>query len=216
MVVVPAGSFNMGGNGQYDGQPIHKVTFSQPFAIGKTEVTQGQWIALMGNNPSHFINCGDNCPVENISWNDANEYIKKLNKRIGKQYRLPSEAEWEYACRAGGQGEYCGESIVYSDFTRSVAQGKANAWGLFEMSGSVWEWVEDSFHDDYNSAPIDGTAWKGLPWGNGKLKIIRGGSYREPQYGAASRLWQNPDETSGYHFGLGFRIATSLLIPGRN
>ncbi len=108
MVVIPAGSFDMGSNNDPSEKPVHRVTIGRAFAMGKTEVTQGQWKALMGNNPSKYSDCGDNCPVEQVSWDDARAFIEKLNAKTGKQYRLPTEAEWEYACRAGGQHEYCG------------------------------------------------------------------------------------------------------------
>ncbi len=114
MVVIPAGSFNMGSDKGGDETPAHHVTISKAFAIGKTEVTQGQWKAVMGSNPSNFANCGDDCPVEKVSWDDAKQFIQKLNSKTGKQYRLPSEAEWEYACRAGSQTEYCGGDNVDS------------------------------------------------------------------------------------------------------
>ena len=153
MVVVPAGSFDMGSNNDTNEKPVHRVTINRAFAIGKTEVTQGQWKAIMGNNPSKFVECGDNCPVEQVSWDDAQAFIEKLNTKTGKKYRLPSEAEWEYACRAGGQHEYCGgnnlDSIAWygalakpagnsNKTTNPVAAKQANAFGLYDMSGNVW------------------------------------------------------------------------------
>ncbi len=127
MVEIPAGSFDMGSNnGESDEKPVHRVTFSKPFAIGKTEVTQEQWYAVMGSDPSYFNGCGDTCPVEQVSWNDAQTFIKKLNAKTGKQYRLPTEAEWEYACRAGSQLEYCG-----SDNADNVSWNTLNSGGFF-------------------------------------------------------------------------------------
>ncbi|SBT07650.1 conserved exported hypothetical protein [Candidatus Accumulibacter aalborgensis] len=112
MVVIPAGSFDMGGSAG-DESPVHRVSV-RGFAMGRTEVTQGQWRAVMGNNPSYFSNCGADCPVEQVSWNDAQDYVRKLSANTGKTYRLPSEAEWEYACRAGGRHEYCGGDSIES------------------------------------------------------------------------------------------------------
>lgn len=172
MVVIPAGG------------PI-----GQSFAIGKTEVTQGQWKAIMGNNPSHFSGglfskgCGDNCPVEKVSWNDAKKFIQKLNAKTGKQYRLPSEAEWEYACRAGGQQEYCGSDNVgsvawYSDnsggTTHPVALKQPNAYGLYDMSGNVWEWVEDCYDGDCAKRVLRGGSWCYVPQDSRATKRSRG------------------------------------------
>ncbi|MHB8847414.1 MAG: SUMF1/EgtB/PvdO family nonheme iron enzyme [Burkholderiales bacterium] len=191
MVVIPAGSFDMGSNnGKANEQPVHHVTIAQAFAIGKTEVTQGQWKDIMGNNPSHFSSCGDNCPVEQVSWNDIQVFIQKLSVKTGKQYRLPSEAEWEYACRAGSRQKNCGsdnlDSVAWyagnsGGTTHPVATKQANAWGLYDMCGNVWEWVEDSWHDNYDGAPADGSAWQG----NGALRVLRGDSWiniNAPQY----------------------------------
>jgi formylglycine-generating enzyme required for sulfatase activity len=107
MIVIPAGSFEMGEAGH-----THHVTIAKPFAIGKYEVTQAQWQAVMGKNPSYFRQCGGNCPVEQVSWDDIKQFIRKLNQKTGKKYRLPSESEWEYACRAGGRNEYCGSDEI--------------------------------------------------------------------------------------------------------
>lgn len=165
-------------------------------AMGKTEVTQGQWRAVMGNNPSSFKNCGDNCPVENVSWNDAKDFIQKLNVKTGKQYRLPSEAEWEYACRAGGQQEYCGSNNVdavawyegNSNSTRPVAGKQPNAFGLYDMSGNVWEWVEDCYGGDCANRVLRGGSWYG------KTALLL----------ASHRFWFEPTHK---HFNDGFRLA---------
>jgi formylglycine-generating enzyme required for sulfatase activity len=216
MVVIPAGSFDMGSNnGDPNEKPVHRVTIGKAFAMGKTEVTQGQWKAIMGNNPSHFDGCGDNCPVENVSRNDAQEFIQRLNSKTGKQYRLPSEAEWEYACRAGGRQEYCGsdnvDSVAWNDGgifsgkTHTVATKQANAWGLYDMSGNVWEWVEDSWHDNYNGAPVDGSAWQG----DGAKRVLRGGSwFMEPQFERAANRFRNEPSNRDNNFG--FRLASTL------
>jgi len=217
MVVVPAGRFDMGSNGDPTEMPVHRVTISRAFAIGKTEVTQGQWIAIMGDNPSKYTNCGDNCPVEMVNWDDAQAFIQKLNGKTGKKYRLPSEAEWEYACRAGGNHTYCGsdspDSIAWygglakpagnsGKTTNPVATKQPNAFGLYDMSGNVWEWVEDDYHENYNGAPVDGSVWQG----DGTMRVPRGGSWSYLQ-NAAKRGGSEPK----YRFGtIGFRLARTL------
>jgi formylglycine-generating enzyme required for sulfatase activity len=215
MVIIPAGSFDMGSNnGEVSEKPVHRVTIAKPFAMGKTEVTQGQWKAVMGNNPSNFSNCGDACPVEQVSWNDVQGFLQKLNAKTGKQYRLPSEAEWEYACSAGGKQEYCGSDYVDSIAwfsnnggftTHPSAKKQANAWGLYDMSGNVGEWVEDSYHDNYNGAPTDGSAWPG----DGAIRVLRGGSWNYGPRGArvAYRGWFGPSFRSNRY---GFRLARTL------
>jgi formylglycine-generating enzyme required for sulfatase activity len=214
MVVIPAGSFDMGGNMFDSEKPVHCVTISREFAMGKTQVTQGNWRAVMGNNPSRFSSCGDNCPVENVSWYDAQEFILRLNAKTGKQYRLPSEAEWEYACRAGGNQKYCGSDDIDSvawygnnsgDSTQSSGSKQANAWGLFDMSGNVWEWVEDSWHENYTGAPADGSIWQG----DGTRRVLRGGSWFDiPQFlRAVNRFRYGPSSRSA---SIGFRLAMTL------
>jgi len=228
MVMIPPGNFEMGSNnGTFTGKPVHRVSINRAFALGKTEVTQGQWKALMGNNPSNFQKCSDNSstcgdrnPVESVTWDDAQAFISKLNAKTGKQYRLPSEAEWEYACHAGGQHEYCGSDDIDSvawygngrqpggnsgQTTHPVAQKQANAFGLYDMSGNVWEWTADSFHDTYNGAPSDGTEWQG----DGAKRVVRGGDWRDdPEVGrVAFRNWGAPKHL-GYFYG--FRLARTL------
>ena len=218
MVEIPAGSFDMGSNiGETDEKPVHRVTIAKPFAIGKTEVTQEQWHAVMGNDPSNFSGCGDTCPVEQVSWDDTQAFIQKLNAKTGKQYRLPTEAEWEYACRAGAQQEYCGsdnfDSVAWNSFNSGsfffntphpVATKQANAFGLYDMSGNVWEWVEDSYHDNYIGAPLDGSAWEG-----GSMRVLRGGSWgKDAKFGRAavrSKFGANYRD-----FSYGFRLARTL------
>ncbi len=212
MVVIPAGSFEMGANdGDSNERPPHRVTLARPFAIGKTEVTQSQWKAVMGNNPSYFKNCGDTCPVESVSWDDAQQFIRKLNTRTGKHYRLPSEAEWEYACRAGGRHQYCGgdnlDSVAWydknSDFkTHPVATKQPNAFGLYDMTGNVREWVEDSYHANYTGAPADGGAWQG----DGAERVLRGstwGCFTQISRAAIRRGF----EPAGRFRTVGFRLA---------
>ncbi len=215
MVIVPGGSFVMG-----DENSAHNVTFSAPFAIGKKEVTQKEWGAVMGTNPSKFNDCVGNCPVDNISWNEAQEFIRRLNLKTGKQYRLPSEAEWEYSCRAGIRQTYCGSEDAntvawYGTYSNSgkvlarsskqVATKKANAWGLFDMSGNVSEWTQDGYHENFTGAPTDGSAWAG----DGQGYVLRGGSWGGTleQVRASYRDYDGP---SNKDISYGFRIARNF------
>ncbi|HEY7545724.1 MAG TPA: bifunctional serine/threonine-protein kinase/formylglycine-generating enzyme family protein, partial [Blastocatellia bacterium] len=179
-VQIPQGEFLMGSEkGEGDEKPAHKVRISRPFEMGKYEVTQAQWEAVMGNNPSNFK--GANLPVENVSWNDAQEFIQKLNARNdGYVYRLPTEAEWEYACRAGSTGDYAGnlDEMAWhgsnsASKTHSVGQKKPNAWGLHDMHGNVWEWCMDWYLENYYSQSP--SADPPGP-GTGSLRVSRGGS----------------------------------------
>ncbi len=224
MVYVKGGCYQMGdtfGDGNSDEKPVHEVC-PDDFYIGKYEVTQGQWKAIMGNNPSYFKDCGDNCPVEQVSWNDAQEFIRKLNQRtknnpqapFGKgEFRLPTEAEWEYAARSGGKSEkYSGgndiDSVAWYNSnsgskTHPVGQKKPNGLGLYDMSGNVWEWVND-WYGSYSSGSQNNP--KGLSSGPGR--VARGGSwlYSARFVRASSRNFFTPD-FRGYF--LGFRLAGS-------
>ena len=214
MVVIPAGSFQMGSNdGDDDEKPVHQVDVPA-FAIGKTEVTQAQWRAVMGSNPSKFSDDCDHCPVERVSWHAAQEYLKRLSAGTGQRYRLPSEAEWEYACRAGGQHTYCGGEDVdrlawhyhnSRERTWGVGIKNANAWGLHDMSGNVWEWVQDCWNDSYTGAPKDGSAWERGDCGN---RVLRGGSINFYRSGvrAANRIWST----------LGYASTLNGLRPARD
>jgi formylglycine-generating enzyme required for sulfatase activity len=165
-VFIPAGTFKMGAEGQErDERPVHQVTITQPFYLGKYEVTQQQWKMIMGNQPSFFS--GDpNLPVESVWWTDVQTFIKKLNEKEGHTlYRLPTEAEWEYAARAGSTTAYSfGDDAKQlshyawykenaDDRTHPVGQLKPNAWGLYDMHGNVWEWVQD-WYGYYSSEPV--------------------------------------------------------------
>jgi len=220
MVVIPAGNFQMGSpesekDRSSDEGPVHLVNVAS-FVLGKTEVTQAQWRAVMGSDPPElfFIGC-DNCPVETVSWDDIQAFIVKLNAKTGQSYRLPSEAEWEYACRAGGQQRYCGgdelDRLAWYDKnsgskTHAVATKQANAWGLHDMSGNVWEWTQDCWNERYTGAPSDGSAWTK---GNCSYRVLRGGSwYNFPNYArAAIRFWFTPGKRIYY---LGFRLARTF------
>ena len=166
----------------------------------------------MGSNPSRFSACGDTCPVEQVNWEDAKQFVSRLSAKTGMTYRLPSEAEWEYACRAGGRHEYCGsdsaDDVAWYDrnsgrATHSVVGRQANAWGLHDISGNVWEWVEDCWNENYSNAPADGSAWTA---GDCSLRVVHGGSWgNDPQsLRSEYRLWL----TSAVRFSnLGFRVA---------
>lgn len=160
LAAIPAGKFRMGSDspGAWPFErPVHTVCISKEFWMGKTEVTQGLWQAVMGSNPS-FNKSGDNYPVENVSWEDCNLFIQKLNQLVGGDaFRLPTEAEWEYACRAGTTGDIYGniDAVAWwgynSDLhSHPVGQKLPNAWGLYDMIGNVWEWCMD-YADDYSS-----------------------------------------------------------------
>ncbi|QTA82632.1 Sulfatase-modifying factor enzyme domain-containing protein [Desulfonema limicola] len=197
---IPAGTFMMGSPtdelGRISNETLHQVTLSKSFYIQTTEVTQAQWETVMGSNPSYFAACGSNCPVEKVSWDDIQLFIVEMNNRGEGTYRLPTEAEWEYAARAGSttalangnitetaceadanldaMGWYCGNS----DSTKHpVAQKKPNAWGLFDMHGNVVEWLEDDWHDNYTDSPTDGSSWVDVP--RASFRAARSGSWRD-------------------------------------
>jgi formylglycine-generating enzyme required for sulfatase activity len=200
MIKIPAGSFLMGteeaevirlckeyGTDWYKNEmPQHRVNL-QEFYLGKYPVTQEQYQAIMGNNPSYFKDNPKN-PVENVSWDDAQEFCQKLSEKTGKKYRLPSEAEWEYACRAGTQTRYYfGDNAelleeyawYYGNSgskTHPVGQKKPNNWGLYDMSGNIWEWCENGWHESYENAPTDGTAWN-ENHSVLNIRVLRGGSW---------------------------------------
>ena len=200
--------------GRSDDRSLHTVRISQPFYLGKYEVTQGQWRAVLGNNPSQFTDCGDACPVENVSWEDAQVFIAALNEREGvTAYRLPTEAEWEYATRAGTRTAYSFGNTArrlqahgwYSensdDTTHPVGSKRPNAWGLYDLHGNVWEWVAD-WYADYPSGRVTD------PQGpsSGTRRIIRGGGwgYDAPDCRSGSRGTGPPTSRSGY---VGLRLA---------
>ncbi|MBW2737883.1 MAG: SUMF1/EgtB/PvdO family nonheme iron enzyme [Deltaproteobacteria bacterium] len=223
-VLIPSGTFMMGSPlnepERFKDERQHRVTITKPFYMQTTEVTQGQWREVMGSNPSRFKDCGADCPVEEVFWNDAQEFIRKLNrKERADKYRLPTEAEWEYACRADSITRFCfgdsdgklGEYAWYignsSLKTHSVGQKQPNVWGLYDMHGNVWEWVEDDWHENYKGAPTDGRAWIDEP--RGSNRVIRGGSWNfVAQYcRSAIRYDVSPDNRNN---NLGFRLSRSL------
>ena len=198
-VLIQPGKFTMGSPedepGRFTGENPHTVNLTDPFYLQTTEVTQEQWMSLMKANPSSQKGCGDNCPVEQVSWDDVQNFIQKLNQKEGTDtYRLPTEAEWEYACRAGKTTAFPNGNITELDCGRDpnldaigwycwnsknkiypVAQKKPNAWGLHDMAGNVQEWCQDWF----GPYPYDEvTNPKGLP--SGSYRIMRGGAWYSP------------------------------------
>lgn len=223
-VKIKAGTFLMG---SYKGESAgwkwedpHKVTISKDFYMGIYEVTQSKWEKIMGYNPSYFTVDGEKRPVENINWYEAQRFIFKLNKLTGERFRLPTEAEWEYACRAGtttpfntgknlttGQANYYGP-IPYKNFPKGIARkGTApvgsfapNAWGLYDMHGNVWEWCQDWYCPYPDSAVTD-------PIGKceSEYKVIRGGSwYFNAESARSARRYTHNPKNRG--FSLGFRL----------
>jgi len=197
MVYIPAGTFLMGAAPNEVGADSseylqHQVTLKS-FYMGKYPVTQAQWQAIMGNNPSYFK--GEKRPVENVSWERAKDFCDRLSQHTGQTFRLPSEAEWEYACRAGTTTPfYFGGTITpdlvnysgdypYGDAPKGkyrqeitpVGSFPPNAFGLYDMHGNVWEWCEDVWHEDYKGAPTDGSAWE--TGGDHNYRLLRGGSW---------------------------------------
>ncbi len=228
-IYIPPGTFMMGSPinefGRDKDEKQHRVTLTKGFYMQVTEVIQGHWMAVMGNSPSYISNCGDNCPVKDVSWDDAQKFVRQLNQLEGENnYRLPTEAEWEYACRAGSTtafangviselecgydprldaiGWYCGNVIKK---THPVAQKNPNAWGLYDMHGNVFEWCQD-WYGDYPSGSVTD------PTGplNGSYRVFRGGGLN---FGA--RLCRSADRlsfTPGYRLNyIGFRILSEFL-----
>lgn len=222
---IPAGTFMMGedpslGEGKSDEKPQHEVRISKPFYIGAYEVTQKQWQDVMGNNLS--MHKGENNPVDSVSWHDAQEFIKKLNQREGhNRYRLPTEAEWEYAARAGTNTRYFwgNDSAQLKDHawvtanannvTHAVGTKKPNSYGLYDTSGNVREWVNDWYDGDYYSrSPL--TDPKGPEKGHGKA--YRGGSKDGAEFPTRSSYrWRETPDTRVQN--LGFRLAMDLEDP---
>ena len=218
MVVIPAGSFVMGSNKSPDEQPTHSVKL-RSFLIGKTEVTQEQWEQVMDNNPSENKGRSLWMPVERVSWDDTQRFIAKLNQKTGQNYRLPSEAEWEYAARAGTTTEWShgNDESKLGDYawyiqnsrrkTQAVGQKLSNAFGLFDMHGNVWEWMQDCWHATYAGAPADGSAW--VTGCNGNQRVLRGGSWIYLPAGLRSAKRDRGDQ-GGRINDNGFRLARDL------
>ncbi len=230
MVVVPAGSFMMGSpesseEAYSDEKPHHRVTIGYAFAVGVYEVTLAEWDACVtgggcgGYSPPDHVRDGDRFPVTRVSWEDAVEYVRWLSRETGEEYRLLSEAEWEYVARAGTQterywGDDAADQCYYANGDCAGYEGaapvgsfRANAWGLHDVLGNVWEWTEDCWNSDYSDAPADGSAWR---TGDCSQRVMRGGSW-----GFRPRLLR-----SALRFGLsagnrlndliGFRVARTM------
>ena len=212
-----------------DEKPRHKEDIAA-FKLGKYEITQAEWAAVMGSNPSHFSECGPSCPVEHISYYNIQVFIARLNRLTGQHYRLPTEAEWEYAARAGtttafstgdcittdlanynGTNAYndCGKTGVYLATTRPVGSYPANPWGLYDMHGNVWEWT-CSINKDYSkrieSGCVNYRRYVYVNYRRYRLLVIRGGAWSNgpDALRSAVRIWNFPDYRD---INLGFRLA---------
>ena len=231
MILIKGGFFMMGCLNDQDTdcknheKPARRVEIKN-FFLSRYEVTQALWRSVMDNSPSYNASCNE-CPVEQVSWNDVQEFLRKLNEITGKQYRLPSEAEWEYAARGGSNGlahRYAGGNDVNEiawynanarvnnphgtrGTTRPVGNKQANELGLHDLSGNVWEWVADDWHGNYNGAPTDGSAWIDSP-NRGAFRVARGGSWFNPPAACrpTARDYHLPTIRSPY---VGFRLALS-------
>ena len=225
MMQIPGGTFMMGSpegeaNIVQDETPQHQVKVPG-FFMGKYEITQAQYQAIMDSNPSNFK--GEKRPVESVSWDDAVEFCKKLSDKTGRTYRLPSEAEWEYACRARTKTPfYFGETITtdlvnyngnypygsapkgeYRQQTIDVGKFPPNSFGLYDMHGNVWEWCQDVYNDNYQSAPKDGSAW--LTGKDNDIKLLRGGSWFDYARDCRS-AFRNGLARADRNYDVGFRV----------
>jgi formylglycine-generating enzyme required for sulfatase activity len=233
MIAIPGGTFLMGSSENEserrdDESPQHQVTVPS-FFMGKYPLTQAQYQAILGSNPSYFK--GNNRPVETVSWDDAVRFCQKLSQRTGKNYRLPSEAEWEYACRAGTKTPFSFGDNITTDLVnyngnypyKSAPKGKyreqttdvgtfpptfpPNPFGLYDMHGNVWEWCEDDWHENYIDAPTDGSAWNSQSGSN--TKLLRGGSwYLDARY--CRSAFRNGYSRGYRDFSCGFRVVSSF------
>ncbi len=221
MAFVAGGTFTMGCAAEQDSdcdddeRPAHSVTLSD-YYIGKREVTQGLWKAVTGGNPSHFTR-SDNLPVENVSWDEVNAFIDSLNRKTGRMYRLPTEAEWEYAARGGNKSggyKYSGSNTLDSvawywynggHKTHEAGTKAPNELGIYDMSGNVWEWTGDRYGDYGSDAQTNPTGPS-----TGSIRVLRGGSwsYGEGNCRVSNRGGSDPDNSID---GIGFRLV--LLSP---
>lgn len=215
IIKIPEGEFWMGSDASghespADEKPRYKAKLFE-FGMAKFEVTQGEWRQIMGNNPSAFPKCGDNCPVDNVSWNDVQKYIARFNQMTHRNCRLPTEVEWEYACRSGGlEQNYCGandpEEFAWfkdnaKDKTHPVGGKKPNGLGLHDMTGNVWEWTSGS----YTAYPLDSEESRKRLGFDAGLKVLRGGAWMNARGDARSavRAALPPGDHDDY---VGFRL----------
>ena len=225
MILIPAGEFLMGSPDSdraaaNDEKPQHRVRITQPFYLGKYPVTQEQWMAVMGNNPSHFQNPKN--PVEWVSWEDCLQFLRQLNEKVGMgKWQFPTEAQWEYACRAGSTTIYCfgndeSELGDYGWYDKNsggrphpVGEKKPNAWGLYDMNGSIWQWCRDWYDPGYYAhSPMDDPAGPAT----GTERVSHGGCWFSPARSARSA---NHGRIEADHHGshLGFRAS---MVPMDN
>ncbi len=226
LAIIPPGTYIMGANSRYPSEgPAHRVTFAKPFAIGIYEVTFDEWKACFEAKACGKTMPDDhkwgrgNRPVINITWNDMQRYVRWLSGKTGKIYRLPSEAQWEYAARAGTTGTYwwgdtvgrgrancrdCGAKI--SRKSEPVDSFKPNPWGLYNVSGNVWEWVEDCWNPTHLGAPGDGSARTG---GDCRQRVMRGGSWYYFSKDLRS-AWRFKNDARVKSYGIGFRVLREL------
>ena len=228
-VLIPAGTFMMGSPedeiGRMDYETLHQVTISKPFYLQTTPITQKQWDVVMGNNDSEFK--GENLPVDSESWNDVQEYIQKLNELAGGvRYRLPTEAEWEYACRAGSNGKYCfgddetmlGEYAWYmtnsNKQTHPVGLKRPNAWGLYDMHGNVFEWCSDRCGAEDSESYIESPRDDPQGPSSGELRVCRGGNcFGDVTFTRAAHRWgDGPSGRDSHTEQIGFRL---VALPGQ-
>ena len=236
MVYILGGTFLMGSPAsekkthwsQGKEQPQHQVTVPD-FWLGKYQVRQEQWKAIMADNPARFK--GENRPVDGVSWDRCQEFCRKLSEQTGRQYRLPSEAEWEYACRAGTTTPFsCGETITtdlanyhgdrtyaeeekgqYRKETLEVGSFPPNPWGLYDMHGNVWEWCEDGWHDNYQGAPMNGSVWNDNHASH-NFCVLRGGSWLKHPGNCRSATRINPNrELDCMYYGLRLALVMSKI-----
>ena len=227
MVVLPAGSYRMG-----EVSNKHKVAIARPFAVGKYPVTMAEWKRFVVSGETTYSPAdngwaGDNLPVTNVNFIHARAYVRWLSTQTSKNYRLLTEAEWEYACRAGSVTEYywgdelgknncnCQDSKSEWSCKRASPVGSfaPNAFGLYDMLGNVWEWVEDTWHDTYRGAPADGKAWSSggaiSTLSNQEWRVLRGGSWIIDPRDARSAVRFMSDQSSRNAY-TGFRVARTL------